>query len=127
MDKTINYKKLKIHDLRLCEACDQGACCREGVDVDLLEVARILEMQLDIPKPWFEFLGRDKRFPSGYKFSTILRKRRCIFQDDNKRCRIYPLRPRFCAEFPLEDGKKAPYYHALCHRANKVKSKKAKS
>ena len=102
-----------------CEICYQGTCCREGVDADLFEVSRILEMGLDIPKPWFEFLGKDKRFPSGFKFGTVLKKGRCVFQDERWRCRIYAVRPRFCVEFPLEGGKIAPYYHALCHHAKK--------
>ena len=110
-------------DRIVCMDCYQGMCCRDGVEVDLLEVARILEQPLNIPKPWFEFLSRDKRFPSGFKFTTILRNRRCVFQDERMRCRIYEIRPRFCVEFPLEDGRKAPYYHSLCQHAKKKRKK----
>jgi Fe-S-cluster containining protein len=102
-----------------CRLCSFGACCAEGVEADLFEVARILQQPLDIPKPWFDYLGRDKRAPSGYKFSTIVRKGRCVFQNDEFRCLIYPVRPRYCVEFPLEDGKKAPYYHHLCYHGKK--------
>ncbi|MBI5873929.1 MAG: YkgJ family cysteine cluster protein [Candidatus Omnitrophica bacterium] len=126
MKKKFDHKKLKIHDPALCKECFRGSCCRWGVETDLLEVAQILEKRLDIPKPWFEFLGRDKSFPSGYKFSTLLKNRRCIFQDDNMRCRIYEVRPRFCSEFPLEDGKRASYYDELCHHARAKKKKKKK-
>ena len=108
-----------VHDLTLCGVCTQGACCRDGVEVDLFEVARILQKPLDMPKPWFEYLGQDRRFASGFKFSTLLKRRRCIFQDKDRRCRIYEIRPQFCAEFPLENGRPAPYYRALCHRAKK--------
>lgn len=110
--------------LEMCEQCYVGTCCREGVEADLFEVARILKMDLDIPRPWFDFLGRDKRMPSGYKFSTVLKKRRCIFQDDNMRCRIYEIRPRYCLEFPFENGKIAPFYRDLCHHSRKHKKKK---
>lgn len=116
--------KSKVHDLRLCGECLQGSCCRLGVEVDLFEVARILEKKLDIAKPWFQYLGRDKMFPSGYKFTTLTRNRRCIFQNDVMRCLVYEIRPRFCEEFPLENGKKAPYYESLCHRAKKGKKKR---
>ena len=119
--KILHYKKLKVHDPQLCKICSQGSCCRYGVELDLFEMVRILEQPLDIPKPWFEFLQRDKRFPSGYKFTTVLKNRRCVFQDENKRCRIYAIRPRFCVEFPLEGRRRAPEYHSLCHRAKKAK------
>ncbi len=124
MSKKIDHEKLKIHDLKLCKECFLGSCCRWGVELDLLEVAQILQKRLDIPKPWFEFLGRDKRYPSGYKFSTMVKNRRCIFQADNRRCLVYEVRPRYCSEFPLEDGKKAPYYHSLCHRGKKLAKEK---
>ncbi len=109
-----------------CRDCGHGKCCREGVEVDLFEVADILRLPLDITKPWFRYLGRDKSFPSGYKFSTILRDRRCVFQDNNKRCLIYEARPKFCVEFPLEGGRVAPHYHELCHHGSKKKKKAAR-
>ncbi len=114
-------------DLALCSECYRGTCCRQGVEVDLFEVAQILKMKLDIPKPWFVFLSRDKRTPSGYKFSTLLKNRRCIFQDDNMRCRIYEVRPRYCAEFPFEDGRVAPFYRDLCHHSKKRRKSKRKN
>lgn len=120
MKKDIRHKP----DLALCKQCYQGSCCRHGVEVDLFEVARILKINLDIPKPWFDYLGRDKRTPSGYKFSTILKNRRCIFQDDDMRCRVYKARPRYCAEFPYEDGKVAPYYKELCHHPRHHRKKR---
>ncbi len=123
--RKVNHKKLKIHDPVLCRECVVGACCRYGVEVDLFEAARILKLSLDIPRPWFHFIRRDKRSPSGFVFGTVLRERRCVFQGHDRRCRVYALRPRFCREFPLEDGRRAPYYLSLCHRA-KSKRKGAK-
>ena len=110
----------------VCQACSFGTCCSEGVELDLLEVATILkEANLSLPKPWFSYLGRDKSFPSGYKFTTLVREGSCIFQDRENRCRIYPIRPRFCVEFPLEGGKKAPYYHELCYHGKKRRAQRA--
>jgi Fe-S-cluster containining protein len=85
------------------------------------EVARILKEPLNLSQPWFEYVGRDRRSPSGYKFTTLVKNRRCIFQGHDWRCLVYSVRPRFCAEFPLENGKKAPYYHELCHHGKKEK------
>ncbi|MFH1691317.1 MAG: YkgJ family cysteine cluster protein [Candidatus Omnitrophota bacterium] len=121
-------KKKLLHkpNLEVCKECYQGSCCRQGVEADLFEVARILKLDLDIPRPWFDYVGRDKRSPSGYVFSTVLKNRRCIFQDDNMRCRIYEVRPRYCSEFPFEDGKVAPYYKHLCHHPKAHKRNKRK-
>lgn len=119
----VDHEKLKIHDPVLCGQCTLGACCRFGVEADLFEVADILKLDLGISKPWFHFLRRDRRFPSGFVFGTELRDRRCIFQGPDRRCRIYSVRPRFCREFPLEDSRRAPDYLILCHRA-KTRTKK---
>jgi Fe-S-cluster containining protein len=119
--KGIKKSGKNFPDTSVCVTCYQGSCCREGVEADLFEVARILERSLDIPKPWFKYVGRDKEFPSGYKFETILRNKRCIFQNDAMRCMVYEIRPRFCEEFPLESGEKAPYYHVLCPHGKKNK------
>ena len=111
----------RLKGLPSCLGCAFGTCCAEGVELDLFEVARILERRLDLPGPWFEYLGRDRNFPLGFKFSTLRRDRKCVFQDEKRRCRVYPVRPHFCVEFPLEGGKKAPYYHELCYHAKKRK------
>ncbi len=123
MEKKHDHKKLKIHDLELCKVCYTGDCCRWGTNLDLLEVARILESKKDlkIPKPWFYYVSRYKTFPSGFMFSTVVKNRKCVFQDEKMRCRIYDARPRFCSEFPLEAGKRAPDYHYLCHHAKNRK------
>lgn len=123
--KIIHHRKAGVHHPQLCQACRVGSCCWEGVEVDLFEVAKILKRtHSDIPRPWFYYLRRDRSFPSGYVFSTILRHGRCVFQASDSRCRVYAVRPRFCREFPLENGAKAPEYHRLCqhgkrHRKNK--------
>jgi hypothetical protein len=44
--KAVDHKKLGIHHLDLCKECVVGACCREGVEVDLYEVAAILKTDL---------------------------------------------------------------------------------
>jgi Fe-S-cluster containining protein len=126
MTRKIDHKKHGIHDLKLCRICDKGACCREGVEVDLFEVARILKRTLTIAKPWFHFIRRDKSSPSGFVFDTVVRGERCVFQAADRRCRVYNIRPRYCREFPLEDGQRAPYYHSLCHRAKRNRAKSAK-
>ncbi|MDD5019425.1 MAG: YkgJ family cysteine cluster protein [Candidatus Omnitrophica bacterium] len=120
--KKIGSKKnVARHESVVCRGCGLGRCCREGVEVDLFEAAEILKRPLDIPRPWFIYQGRDKRFPSGFVFSTVLRHRRCVFQNEQMRCVVYDIRPRYCREFPLEDGRKAPYYHHLCHHAPRRK------
>jgi len=119
----IDHRKLGVHDLRLCRLCNLGRCCKDGVELDLLEVARILKRGPDLPQPWFRYLSRDRSFPSGFRFTTVTRHRRCVFQNENRRCVIYDIRPRFCREFPLEGGARAPEYLYLCHRARRKRGR----
>ncbi len=123
--KIIHHKKAGVHHPQLCQGCRVGSCCAEGVEVDLFEVSRILkESVVGIPRPWFYYLRRDRTFPSGFVFSTILRHGRCVFQAPDRRCRVYSVRPRFCREFPLESGAKAPEYHRLCQHGKRHRKKK---
>jgi len=110
-------RKSALHDLRLCRACRVGSCCSDGVELDLFEVARILKRDPDVPKPWFRYMSRDKRFPSGFRFTTTVRDRRCVFQNADRRCVIYDIRPRYCREFPMEGDRREPLYSYLCHQA----------
>jgi len=110
-------KRPSVHDPDLCRQCAVGSCCCDGVELDLHEVARILRRDPDVPKPWFRYLSRDKRFPSGFRFTTTVRDRRCVFQTADRRCVIYDIRPRFCREFPMEGPRLAPQYPYLCHQA----------
>jgi len=120
----VDHKKMGIHDLRLCRECTVGSCCRDGVELDLLDVARILRKNPDVPKPWFRYLSRSKEFPSGFRFETMVRRRRCVFQMEDRRCAIYDVRPAYCREFPIEDGRRAPLYDYLCQRGKKRKKRK---
>ncbi len=113
----VSLERGAIHDPQRCRECKVGSCCSDGVEIDLLEVARILRKDPDIPKPWFRYLSRDKRFPSGFRFTTVTRGRRCVFQGVDRRCAIYAIRPRFCREFPMEGDRLAPQYPYLCHYA----------
>ncbi|MFA5038584.1 MAG: YkgJ family cysteine cluster protein [Candidatus Omnitrophota bacterium] len=123
---TARKTQKKKPDLSLCRRCDLGSCCRDGVEVDLFEASQILKRAPAVPRPWFKFLRSDKRSPSGFVFSTVLRHRRCVFQNDAKRCIVYDIRPRYCREFPFEDGRPAPYYHALCHHGAKKRTRRQK-
>ena len=121
----VDYKKMGVHDPRLCKECTVGRCCKDGVELDLLEVARILRRDPDVPQPWFRYLSRSKEFPSGFRFTTVVRHRRCVFQREDRRCAVYDVRPRYCREFPIEDGGRAPLYHYLCQRGRKKRKKRA--
>ncbi len=122
----VGPKRAGVHDPDLCRRCVVGSCCCDGVELDLFEVARILRRDPDVPRPWFRYLSRDKRFPSGFRFTTTVRNRRCVFQDADRRCVIYDIRPRFCREFPLEGGRRAPLYLYLCHQAKMKRRARAR-
>jgi len=90
-----------------CLSCDfRGSCCRKGVWVDLEEAKKIIE--LDTLGNFYD-LKKDEDFPSGYKIGTCLENEKCTFLGIDNLCVIhrinYELKPHYCKEFPLEDGK----------------------
>ena len=105
----------------VCKECKGGSCCSDGVDVGLMEASRISTLKLNIKKPWFRNLHKDKDFPSGWAVETIVRNGSCLFQKKDKKCTIYNDRPRYCAEFPFEDGKVSQAYKFLCCESEKIK------
>ncbi len=114
-----NKKKTKKRtlfsiDIRICKECPVGSCCYEGVDLSPQELRRIIRFQPAVKKPWFRLIEASESSQKGYPFSTIIRDGTCVFQDKNNRCHIYPVRPSFCREFPLEGKKVAPFYKRLC-------------
>ena len=100
--------------------CD-GRCCRMGVWVDLAERDAILalaslvqaamdEDQPHDPRTWFEAdIREDGDVPSGYAAGTALPDGYCVFLNARRRCVLHivsddagvPLKPFFCAAFPI--------------------------
>ncbi|MFC1703274.1 YkgJ family cysteine cluster protein [Candidatus Omnitrophota bacterium] len=109
------------HAVALCKTCKSGSCCKDGVEVDFKKAIELSLLDLNLKKPWFEGLCRDNDFPSGWRVATIVRDRRCVFQRKNKLCRIYPVRPLHCADFPIENGKIPSLYKYLCSESRKNK------
>jgi Fe-S-cluster containining protein len=106
--------KSSLPNLRFCKECAQGSCCYLGVELDQKELFKIVKFNPNIRKPWFRVVEYHEDFDGTHHFSTIRRDGACVFQDKNNRCVIYSVRPHFCREFPLEQGKTAPHYHHLC-------------
>ena len=106
---------MKKRLLKICTACKTGSCCREGVELNKNEIERIEKFDPPIKKPWFKLVDLEEYdVDPDHPYEMVLRNKRCVFQGDNKRCLIYSVRPRHCAEFPLESGKIAEYYEELC-------------
>lgn len=104
-----------------CEKCKQkNSCCDFGAWVDLEEAKKILRLGL---KGDFYHLEEDKDFPSGYKVGTSYEDNRCSFITPEGLCPIhkidYNLKPRYCKEFPYENGKLSPSVSLLCVAAKK--------
>jgi hypothetical protein len=98
-----------------CNACDHiGFCCREGVVVDIEEAKKI---SLKLPKIEFHHFRPDPTFPSGFSVSSCHGNEPCNFLDAKGLCRIHKidfnLKPFYCKEFPMEDGKVSPMKY-LC-------------
>ncbi|MFH1775985.1 MAG: YkgJ family cysteine cluster protein [Candidatus Omnitrophota bacterium] len=103
-------------DLEKCKVCADGICCREGVELTKEELKRIVRFAPGVKKPWFRRLKANEGTTPEDEFETVIKNKRCVFQDENKRCMVYPVRPKYCAEFPLEGGKVAEFYDELCGR-----------
>ena len=102
-----------------CMKCDTlGACCCEGVWVDLEEAKSITAY--GIFKGHFSNLEEDETFPSGWKVSSSYNDGRCSFLDPDNLCNIHKtdfnLKPKYCKEFPIQDGKTSPSYKDLCNK-----------
>lgn len=106
-----------------CSKCaKQSACCGSGAWVDLEEAKKILSLGL---KGDFFQLEKDADFPSGYRIGTSYNDNPCTFLTPEGLCAIhcadYNLKPAYCKEFPLENGRLSPFADILCLA---VKSKK---
>jgi Fe-S-cluster containining protein len=99
-----------------CAECKQiGSCCRGGVWVDLEEAKTITKLEL---KGTFHNLEVDESSPSGFIVSTNFAKEPCSFLCVDGKCAIhkisYDLKPKYCKEFPYQDGKLVNLSVQLC-------------
>ncbi len=106
-----------------CPDCCSGSCCQDGVELSKEEIRQIVALSPKVNKPWFKKADKKCNPEPGFEYETILVNNTCIFQDKDKRCVVYPVRPSHCREFPLEDGKLAQYYGYLCDKARKYVKK----
>lgn len=103
-----------IADIAACKTCTVGSCCYEGTELNKKELKRILRAHPSVPKPWFRLVVDDEHPEGDHHFATVIRNGTCVFQDEHNRCLIYKVRPRYCRDFPVENGKTAPHYKRLC-------------
>lgn len=106
-----------------CSHCHYtGFCCREGAWVDLEEAKKILNY---FPKAEFHHFKIDKDFPSGFCVATCHGNEPCFFIDNKGLCKIhkidYKLKPSYCKEFPMEDGKLSFFKYLCPHIDRKTK------
>lgn len=102
-----------------CLDCNSlGLCCGEGVWVDLDEAKDITAY--GIFKGEFSNLKKDRTFPSGWKVSSSYNDGPCTFLDRKGLCNIhktdFDLKPKYCKEFPIQDGKTSPSFKNLCKK-----------
>lgn len=100
--------------LERCKVCKVGSCCNEGVELSREEVRRIIEAAPKVEKPWFRLVDPINNPVPGYSYETRIKNGSCIFQAEDKKCLVYAVRPKYCREFPLENGEIAQYHERLC-------------
>ena len=103
-----------VADTKACKHCTIGSCCYEGTELTKAELIRVVKFKPAVAKPWFRRVESREQSDPDHVFSTIIRNGTCVFQGKDNRCMIYPVRPLFCREFPLENEGAAPYYQRLC-------------
>jgi len=123
INRNISKEQIKKELAKRCCECRIGSCCKDGVEVDLINAMRISKLKLPLKRPWFEGLFENKDIPTGWALSTVVRDNRCIFQRKDKKCRIYTYRPKYCREFPFENDDIAQYYHYLCKESAPFKKR----
>ena len=84
-----------------CQKC--SACCSQGVWLTLSEAQKIMRRHPGARFHWLKYDDKE------YWTNTSYRGK-CQFLSHTG-CLIYDLRPKYCKEFPLEDGK--PRYSML--------------
>lgn len=104
-----------------CEDCEMmGSCCRYGTTVGLEEAKKILKLDL---LGEFYNLESDISFKSGYSLSTSINGEPCSFLCSDGKCSIhkisYKYKPKYCKQFPCEDGKLINQSYQLCYKLNK--------
>lgn len=116
-------------DLEACNSCTVGSCCYEGVELTGAELKRIAASGPKVAKPWFRLMTEKEKSDDDHPFATVVRDGSCVFQDQNNRCTVYNVRPQYCRDFPLEDGKTATHYQRLCvlfHKDSLLSGKRLK-
>ncbi len=78
------------------------------------EMQRIAATHPQVPIPWFRKLEGKELSDAEHPYATVVRNGTCVFQDKTNLCKIYDVRPQYCRDFPIEDGKTAPHYQRLC-------------
>ena len=101
-------------DLAACKTCKVGSCCYEGAELNKKELKRIIQYNPSVPKPWVRLVEESEKPDGEHNFSTVVRNGTCVFQDGHNRCTVYKVRPHYCRDFPLENGKTAEHYQRLC-------------
>ncbi len=94
-------------DPSACEACGGHCCTGESGYIwvskdELIKIATFLNLNFDdftnhyVKKVWYKFSLKEKQIsPNNHA---------CIFFDEtNKNCKIYEVRPKQCREFPFWD------------------------
>lgn len=88
--------------LRRFECTGCGGCCT-GRGQHFIEAARdeqrAIQRHIGVSWRWFR-----RRYVTRYQDGTEgLRweKDRCVFLDDARRCRVYPVRPKQCRDYPF--------------------------
>jgi Fe-S-cluster containining protein len=98
-----------------CTAC--GHCCRRGAGYVWVNEREIHAMADHLGLDVLEFARRNVRRVGTAHSLIELPDYRCVFLDEDERCRVYPVRPTQCRTYPFwpESIKSAAAWRALAN------------
>jgi len=104
-------------DQNACSNCN-GACCRGESGYIWLNKQEIVAISSYLDISFENFLNEYCK-KVGYKYTLKELKQNneylCVFFEENKGCKIYPVRPKQCKDYPFwERYKKNKNIHEVC-------------
>lgn len=82
-----------------CQGC--GRCCQRPGGVVYISISEAHNIAKFLQKPLFMFLQENCKKQRGWLVLSDAKFFPKCYLDQNKKCKIYPVRPKYCRQYPL--------------------------
>ncbi len=96
MKMTLKEKILKNFTCKNC-----GRCCQRAGGIVYISLAEAQAIAKFLKKPLFLFLQENCKKQRGWLVLSDDKLRPECYLDQNNRCKIYPVRPKYCRNYPF--------------------------